>query len=739
MNKRFGTAVRILILWALGVYCGTTSAEAAGPAIGGFVPFVGIGLTDEFKDFDDATFFLADVSDDPGGSFLGPGSSAYYDLAILDTGAATHILTHDAFLGFNIQAEGFRGTEIQQIGTAAGLIDLEINKPHGVYAAGLGDRVSAGSSLVMNNGAFRGQTSFAALSAPIEWTLPNIIGVPMAAQHAIAILNQAPQIFQYQGRTVRTPQVELRTLGSGGGGIVRRAPLKLRPGESFITGPLYTFTLGASFDIIASSPTVVPNGALFVDVDMAIGNRNFEDKEFLFDTGADLTVISEITAARLGFDPIFDTPDFFLEVESPGGVTTGVPGIFLDELNIDTVGGSFTLHNVPVAVLDLPSPNQPGNVIDGIIGMNLFNGRDLVIDANPATGQGGVGPSLYIGDPVADSRSWATMAASGTFSTVGNWSPGSNPDMLMWDASVAHVSGGDQTAVVAADASVFRLSVSGTSEAEMTVEVDNGATLTTFGETLIQQGGRIELAGGTLDTQFVNIDGGTLSGSGNVFAGTGPLQSPIRNLSGRIEPGTSIGELSIDGDLSNQANGTLAFDLGGITAVTTYDRLSVGRSAFLDGTLEVSLLNGFAPSLGSTFTILTAGTSVVGTFDTMSLPAGYLWSVTYNANNVVLAVTGFGLAGDYNDDGIVNAADYSVWRNSLGAVGSNLPADGNGNGSVDAGDYAIWKTHFGESLGSGSGGNSSTVPEPSSLMLVLLALSAWVTSRRRQPRRPLAV
>jgi len=96
-----------------------------------------------------------------------------------------------------------------------------------------------------------------------------------------------------------------------------------------------------------------------------------------------------------------------------------------------------------------------------------------------------------------------------------------------------------------------------------------------------------------------------------------------------------------------------------------------------------------------------------------------------------------GIPGDYNDDGTVNAADYSVWRNSLGAVGSNLPADGNGNGSVDEGDYAVWKMHFGESLAAGAG--SSAVPEPGSWMLLVLALSAWVTTDRRQPpRRPLA-
>ena len=53
------------------------------------------------------------------------------------------------------------------------------------------------------------------------------------------------------------------------------------------------------------------------------------------------------------------------------------------------------------------------------------------------------------------------------------------------------------------------------------------------------------------------------------------------------------------------------------------------------------------------------------------------------------------LPGDYNDDGAVDAADYVLWRNSLGQVGANLPADGNLDNRIDAGDYAFWRAHVG--------------------------------------------
>jgi predicted aspartyl protease len=719
--------IRGVVIGALCALVLTCPVQAADAPLGGFIPFVGIGLTAEFETFDSdptGAFFIADPAYSWGSPPLGPGSAAYFDLAVLDTGAATHILTQTAAssTGFSIQNEGLRGTNFQTIFGASGAISLRINDPLGVYAAGLGDRVSAGAALTMNTSPtseFRGQTSFSMLEAPTDWELPNIIGLPMAAQHAIAIRNSDPQIFQLQGRTVRTPDIELFDLGTGNEeGITRRTNLRIRPSAGFIQGPLYVQNLDiftGDFHDNPLSPSVVENGAIFVEIDATNGTDSLQDTEFLFDTGADLSVISEVTAARLGIDVEFEQPDFFLEVEGGGGVTSGVPGYYLDELSIDTVGGSFVMQNVPVAVLDLPNPNDPANVVDGILGMHVFTGRDIVIDANPAASpSGGLPPRLYIGDPVAASHSWATNAASGSWATASNWSAPGSPD-IMWDATVANVSGSNQTAVVSANSTVYRMTVSGTPTASMTLQINAGATLTTYGETLIETGGRIELAGGKLDAQFVNVDGGVLAGEGEVFVGTGPLFGQIRNLSGRIEPGDPIGQLTIDGDLSQQAGGTLAIDLSGITPITQYDRLAVDRFAFLSGTLEVDLAS-FTPTVGAMFTILTAGEGVVGEFDQLLLPGGFDWDVDYAANQVVLTVLGIsaGLDGDFNFDGTVNMADYVWWRKKGGSEG----------------DYLLWRTNFGRTTG--TGGNAIPgVPEPVSAAPFLMSAVALALSRRR--------
>ena len=97
------------------------------------------------------------------------------------------------------------------------------------------------------------------------------------------------------------------------------------------------------------------------------------------------------------------------------------------------------------------------------------------------------------------------------------------------------------------------------------------------------------------------------------------------------------------------------------------------------------------------------------------------------------------LAGDYNRDNVVNAADYSVWRDSLGAnVTAYGGADGSGNMLVDLDDYQVWKDHFGESTGSGAGGASAslaTVPEPAAWLLVACAMAANLIPSRGTRRQ----
>ncbi len=81
--------------------------------------------------------------------------------------------------------------------------------------------------------------------------------------------------------------------------------------------------------------------------------------------------------------------------------------------------------------------------------------------------------------------------------------------------------------------------------------------------------------------------------------------------------------------------------------------------------------------------------------------------------------------GDYNGDGEVTAADYVVWRNTLGST-TDLAADGNHDGVVDAEDYLFWKDKFGSSSVAATAPDSTPVPEPAAAGLALAGILAVV-------------
>ncbi|MEX2308152.1 MAG: hypothetical protein WD738_11195 [Pirellulales bacterium] len=88
--------------------------------------------------------------------------------------------------------------------------------------------------------------------------------------------------------------------------------------------------------------------------------------------------------------------------------------------------------------------------------------------------------------------------------------------------------------------------------------------------------------------------------------------------------------------------------------------------------------------------------------------------------------------GDYNGNGVVDAADYVDWRKTLNqpAVPAGSGADGDADGTIDPGDYDFWAERFGNVVaGAGRGAVNSAVPEPSSALLLLCGLLAFFLPR----------
>lgn len=103
---------------------------------------------------------------------------------------------------------------------------------------------------------------------------------------------------------------------------------------------------------------------------------------------------------------------------------------------------------------------------------------------------------------------------------------------------------------------------------------------------------------------------------------------------------------------------------------------------------------------------------------------------------LILELRDVGLPGDYNLDGFVDAADYTIWRDNLGLSDAALNGNGTGDGSglVVAGDYGLWVSSYGNTSSSTSS-SSTTVPEPTSLSLLAGLSATALLSRRNHSHR----
>ena len=81
---------------------------------------------------------------------------------------------------------------------------------------------------------------------------------------------------------------------------------------------------------------------------------------------------------------------------------------------------------------------------------------------------------------------------------------------------------------------------------------------------------------------------------------------------------------------------------------------------------------------------------------------GNLYIAYLYDGEVYRIVTGDPLPGDYNYNGVVDAADYTVWRDAMTAGSTSLINRGPNTGAVDEDDFLFWRAHFGESVGGGA-------------------------------------
>ena len=429
------------------------------------------------------------------------------------------------------------------------------------------------------------------------------------------------------------------------------------------------------------------------------------------------------------------------------------------------------------SVLAKSSGSRGTATVSGV-GSSWTNGLALYV------GQGGDGTlSVTTGGKVSDGTGYLgySAASTGVATVDGAASAWTNTDLFVGYSGMGtfNVLAGGQVSSQVAFLGVQPGSAG-------TASVDGaGSTWVNTGNVILGAA-----ASGTLSVRNSGavVVGGLLSiGSLGTTKGNGTIMGNVSN-GGVVAPGQAFGALHITGNYTQTTAGRLQIEIGGLTAGAQYDQLLNSGAVTLDGTLQVSLV-GFSPAAGNSFHILDFA-SLSGKFASLELPllaGGLTWNTSqlyttgslsvggilgdYNHNGIVdaadytvyrdsLGQTGSGLAadgngdhaitpadydlwksqfgrtvavsGDYNHNGSVDAADYTVWRDSLGST-TNLAADGNGNGTIDAGDYNLWKSNFGQHAASGAGATagSTAVPEPSTWVLLIL-VSAGLCLRRRR-------
>jgi hypothetical protein len=376
------------------------------PPVAGFSPLIAI-VTSDRRSSDDFDWEHALASSYVGKPLNAPAEQNFV-VGILDTGSVV-----DLAAGDSAQILGLKGryltTSVFPIGGVSGTADTTITQPIGVFAAGLGAIDPNGR---LDLAKVVGHTNVAALASPAI-TCDNgegvtaIVGTPFIAFYTTIINVNQPRRVVVRGTPYLSPDIQITDSYKPPSSVYRhKIPMELGGLSPVATASYYAFPDLSDWENILGewlplTPTLLSMGAMmlptggsfFADVGVLQGQPGplnmLRSARMLVDTGAQSSIISSNIAAKLNL-PL--EPDFIAEICGVGG-SNAAPGYYLDYVRLDALGGALEFAHVPFIVLDMESPE--GGSLDGILGMNFFWNRNLVLE--PTTSGAGF---LHLSDPV---------------------------------------------------------------------------------------------------------------------------------------------------------------------------------------------------------------------------------------------------------------------------------------------------------------------------------------------------
>jgi hypothetical protein len=427
----------------------------------------------------------------------------------------------------------------------------------------------------------------------------------------------------------------------------------------------------------STHPYLYPNNPTFADVK----NKTIAHASAIKDVAPGALVFGPGSYGWHGFRTLQDAPDYTSSPSHPGNADLDFVEWYLNELRIEEIAQGRKL----VDVLDLhwyPEATGGGTRIT-FGGAN--NNSAAVVEARVQAPR-----SLW--DPTYTETSWITeFSTNGPIqllnrvqADIDTFNPGTKLAITEYNYGGGnHISG----AIAQAD------------------------VLGVFGRE------------GLFAATWWNIEGSTMAAAPFTYAAF----NMYRNYDGA---GGTFADTSIAADTSNIANSAVYASLDS-SDPNRMVVVAINRTAS-DQTTGLAVTHDRVFDHAEVYRLTGASTNIsrLADIEFNLLNAFQFTMPAYSVTTFVLISDG--LPGDYNRDGLVDAADYTVWRNSFGQTG-NVPADGNEDNIVDDKDYTLWKSHYGLAESNGSA-SLARVPEPTTLALILLA--ACGLAPRQSPRRP---
>ncbi|MEP0266150.1 BspA family leucine-rich repeat surface protein [Dokdonia sp.] len=193
------------------------------------------------------------------------------------------------------------------------------------------------------------------------------------------------------------------------------------------------------------------------------------------------------------------------------------------------------------------------------------------------------------------------------------------------------------------DTGVLNNSFGGVMNNDGIIHNNDGGTVVNFATLNNNVDGVLNNNGGASlinDQDIINTGSIVLTENG-VLSGINTSHTGDQSNAGILAPGPDTKRYYFDNDYAHESTARMDIQIEAFTVSGTgNDQVIITENAQLAGTLNVSLLSGFVPQMGDTFTILNAG-SISGTFDTTTfptLPPGLAWEINYAPTAITLTV-----------------------------------------------------------------------------------------------------